>query len=1131
MVNTAAKVELILDAWFDYIDLDDYSNARVEEAKHDKVKQRGIGLVGDFVLIEQAIFEELQQKVNQKQQGKQEAVWVLSFPQVIDVEKGKSYLCPLFNLEVTSILKEEYREEGWNLDELKLTEAGENATTFLGLDEVERENLITQDGLRKFLETTFKLDFQTYEEWMQKVIISRSRRQIQRRPYLFEFSGSGFSKKLKEDLKEIESGSKDWSTGHPAYEYLFGVPQDPKHEVIYMGAFPTHAPTNSQLTALKHAQSEPVTAVQGPPGSGKTTLILHIIAQQVVKRALRLIDGEEDINNLTVVSSTNNKAVDNVIEKLDEWLNNDRSEHKLLCIKGGSIENIQKSGGAIEQLQQGIEYIQQNSFNETVFNRNKHKIEQIKDDLLSEESKYLAARHQRALDEERLPEIRKKIQTLQQHLDEAICTRSNFQQREADLAEYEQVPIEAYRKIELRLSNAERQIPEGILPWWVRLWRWLTGKTEKQIITKAVLACESEIESTFNTPFPVGNPKNRRELVQQAQRVREKLARAEELQSVQASLRRISEDIANTEKQKDEADRELTALENSLATPLEDFYASFHEKFHDRHQEIFKLSREFLTQQALQDKDNVQKALKSYLDALSGASKAPNTFKNNQDKYFKAISLIFPVISCGLLSVKNMLPRISECVDRTIIDEAGMIPLHQSFPLLVRSRKAIIVGDPLQIEPVITLSEQRRENYHQTAFLDKGLTEIDYNRYSPEEEYSATTYHRAAGSTGENGNTGNGIRLIEHYRCQPSIIEYCDAIAGYNLEIETEPVDSLLERHLIAYDVEGNIRNNVNQQEVTAVCEIIQNLVDRGYSLEEIGVISAFRAQANALRESIIKKFPQFKEKSVGTIHTFQGSEKRVIILSTKVCRSQDKVSWINRRPNLLNVAVSRAKELFILVGNLYRLEKAGSYTRQLVEHIRKLEDREIANIVEYKSQAEIPQQQPGTTVIENCDHLKVIREAIDRVERELLIVSPWIRGDEPKWFVAEIVSALEKGVKVTVIYGHKSSEDNDNNDARSEKELRDLFAQHPDTGSRLICLGKEGHRESRGTNERSLICDDRFAVIGSWNWLSHPYRSQCIKLLSINPKIQLRRETSIKFSDPSSIADIKARIERILTQ
>ena len=104
-MDNTAKVDALLNAWFDYIALEDYSNARIEVAHRDKVKQHGIGLVGDSVLIEQAIFEELQQKVNQRQQGQHEAIWVLSFPQILDVEKGKSYLCPLFNLEVTSILK------------------------------------------------------------------------------------------------------------------------------------------------------------------------------------------------------------------------------------------------------------------------------------------------------------------------------------------------------------------------------------------------------------------------------------------------------------------------------------------------------------------------------------------------------------------------------------------------------------------------------------------------------------------------------------------------------------------------------------------------------------------------------------------------------------------------------------------------------------------------------------------------------------------------------------------------------------------------------------------------------------------------------------------------------------------
>ncbi|NEO71917.1 AAA domain-containing protein [Moorena sp. SIO3H5] len=1130
-MNEARKIEAILNAWFDYINLDDCSSARVEVAKQEIVKQSDVTLRGNQVLIEEAIFSELHKELTSRKQGQQEAVWALSFPQVIDIDNKKSYLCPLFSLDVTSILQGDYQEQGWDLDSLTLTEAGGNLATFLRLDDEQREQLITKDGLRPFLEnkTIFGIEFETYEQWMRQVRIpARSRCRIQPQPYLFKFRPAIYSINLKRDLQEIKSGSKNWSKGDPAYEYLFGVPQDRKHEVIYMGAFPTHPPTNSQLVALKHAKTEPLTAVQGPPGSGKTTLILHLIAQQVVKRALAIIEAEENTNNLTVVSSTNNKAVENVIERLDEWLNDGSLEHNFLYIKGGSRPTIESPGAALDQLEYASEYLENYSFNESRYNSLKESIKQIKDEFIAEESNYLEQRRKRAIDEERLPELQDKIQNLQQHLDEILAARTNFQGRTVDLAEYEQLPIEAYRKIDFRFTNAERLLPEGRLPWLIRLWRWITRKTEKNIITKAVLACESAIESTLNTPFDVKNPTTRTELVQEAQLVRERLDKGEELKRVQARLQEIDEDIEITETKNNQASEELRALENRLANPLEDFYTTFQEKFHEQHKELFKLSRELLIQQALQDRDDVKNTLEVYSSFLSKDWKSKSEIANNLDKHIKNLSLIFPVITSTLTSIRNMLPRVSECVDRTIVDEAGMIPLHQTFPLLVRSRKAIIVGDPLQLEPVITLTDQRRHDYRQIAFLDKGLTEIDYHRYSPEEKYRATTYHRAAGASGEDNDQGQGICLKEHYRCQRSIIEYCDDIAGYGLEVKTAPVDSLLESNLVAYHVEGTISKNVNQEEVTAVLEIIEHLLKQDYSLEDIGVISPFRAQADALEKEIKEKFPQFKEKSeksVGTIHKFQGSEKRVIILSTKVCQPQDKkrINWINKRPNMLNVAVSRAKEVFILVGNLYRLKK-GRLTGKLVKHIR---DNGV--ILEYKTEEEIPQPQPGATMVYDCEHITVFSEALDHAEEELIIVTPWIRPPESRQFEKDVVSVLKKGVKVTVIYGKqdRARGENDDNNSLIEKSLRKLIDEYSDL--HLIRLGEGAYIESEGTNERILVCDTQFAIVGSWNWLSHPYRRQCNRSL-INPKVQIRRETSIKVSELSSIEDIKnSRIYQLL--
>ena len=132
---------------------------------------------------------------------------------------------------------------------------------------------------------------------------------------------------------------------------------------------------------------------------------------------------------MTVVSSTNNKAVDNVIEKLDEWLKDESLEHNFMYIKGGSKDNIQSPVAVrFRATKKGVEYIQKNNFNEIRYDEIKLRIKQIKSDFLAEEFNYLEARRQRALDEKRRqPHLQEKIQKIQQHLEEAVVAKSNFQ--------------------------------------------------------------------------------------------------------------------------------------------------------------------------------------------------------------------------------------------------------------------------------------------------------------------------------------------------------------------------------------------------------------------------------------------------------------------------------------------------------------------------------------------------------------------------------------------------------------------------------------------------------------------------------------------------------------------------------
>ena len=69
--------------------------------------------------------------------------------------------------------------------------------------------------------------------------------------------------------------------------------------------------------------------------------------------------------------------------------------------------------------------------------------------------------------------------------------------------------------------------------------------------------------------------------------------------------------------------------------------------------------------------------------------------------------------------------------------------------------------------------------------------------------------------------------------------------------------------------------------------------------------------------KSLIKRtLPQYSEFiDVGTVHTFQGAERKVILFSS-VYGNEDGCYFINKTPNLMNVAVSRAKDSFLVFGD-----------------------------------------------------------------------------------------------------------------------------------------------------------------------------------------------------------------------
>lgn len=631
-----------------------------------------------------------------------------------------------------------------------------------------------------------------------------------------------------------------------------------------------------------------------------------------------------------------------------------------------------------------------------------------------------------------------------------------------------------------------------------------------------ILSCQDAIARTIGTPFEIQLPVSREAVNKQLTFIEAGLGGVRELRAVQQGTIHHQVTIEGVKQAYAEKKRRLNILVSQRQDIPKDFYEIFHSRYHNVHITLFKLSRGFLEQEALRHKQNVKTALSLYLSALPGDQAKEKNIRQMEEKleeYLQQISLMFPVITSTLQSVRNMLPWLRQCVDRVIIDEAGMIPVHQPFPLLLRSRKAMIVGDPFQIQPIVSQSRKTIERYDEDFFNSTVLTLEGAQRYSPGEIKTATTYHRAAGASGKAGDIGQGIKLIEHYRCHPDIVDFCNDIVSYGLTPMTQGNKSLIGHNLVAYHVDGEMAENVNGAEVEAVKKIVINLKDHGYLPQDIGVISAYKAQADRLKAVLNEQPFGLDEDSVGTVHTFQGSERRVIILSTRVCRSRDNISWFDRDPNLINVAVSRAKELFILVGNLHLLESKGVHTQKLVEHIRQ---RGI--ILEYKAPVEVTEAYASaekSAPVYDCDHLELWGEALAQAKKELYVVVPSIGGDAASKFIAGAKLALQRGVSIVVKYGAPSDLNNELI-SMEETALKNLFASY--TGAKLIRISGEG------TNERILVCDTAFAVVGSWNWLSHVYEPACQKQ-EVTRDVQICQEMSFCVRDRTLIESIKEAI------
>lgn len=301
--------------------------------------------------------------------------------------------------------------------------------------------------------------------------------------------------------------------------------------------------------------------------------------------------------------------------------------------------------------------------------------------------------------------------------------------------------------------------------------------------------------------------------------------------------------------------------------------------------------------------------------------------------YWREILKCSPVVISTALSVRNVFPCKPEIVDTIIVDEAGQTSLSYGLSIFVRGRKFVAIGDRKQLEPIKSdlpdiYEEKLREIFSglpEHLRFDKSILDT-VDKIDRTEEGKKT--------------------LREHLRCNRKIIEFCNKLMKYDLDIRTKDrlyglekrffdsnLNRLFQHPLIFINVkEGRSSRDIygsyhNKKEAETIVKFIRKLVEF-INIEDIGILTPYRTQANMINSFLVREFGKSvdeKKLVAGTVHKLQGDERDIVIMSAVIAEGEKLKSSLWNKPNLVNVAVSRAKRHFILVGD-----------KEAIEHIQK---------------------------------------------------------------------------------------------------------------------------------------------------------------------------------------------------
>jgi len=465
--------------------------------------------------------------------------------------------------------------------------------------------------------------------------------------------------------------------------------------------------------------------------------------------------------------------------------------------------------------------------------------------------------------------------------------------------------------------------------------------------------------------------------------------------------------------------------------------------------------------------------------------------------------------------------------ENVIIDEASMGLLPMLYLASSLSNKRIIIsGDFAQLSPIFSSKNQDLND-----LLGKNIFEI--------------TGIAEEARTNKLNNETNLIMLDTQYRMHPNI---CNLISEFmyksNLKsipqksnkknLESQVLDSVVTTIIdtstvFPFSSNTNTGSKINPLNALVARNIIKQLIENSpnYSL---GYCAPFKGQIKIF--NAISSEEILNEVSSGTVHSFQGDEKDIIIYDTVEANSNNKTLHpflTSTYPEaegakLLNVAISRTKKQIIFIVDMASFDKKlpnNSFLREILFKCQSegkvIDARKIINLETITNELLKSYFQPknfdfpleNTGMVNQDQFFPLLYNDITSAKEAIIIYSGFFTPQRIQEMLPKLVLKIKEGVSVRIVV--------------PSNETNGSFGKNqPDACLKTIkALRQEGIVVDQRArfHQKAVLIDSDVAWFGSLNPLSYSGKT-LESMLTIREKgvcLEMAESLSLKITSKRS--------------